>query len=156
MWPQLGQVLVNPSTRFHKGYKFLEILNARENHLDSQTDNIKPVLELKANCNKTFMQNNCLSFQPESKTFHNISGSTRPILTNKSQTWAEAGKSWSRIRSLDKARSRSHQPKPKPCVWSQSHQSFSFRSRSQSLVYEAKAEAEAKAKLFNGLYCEVA
>ncbi len=54
----------------HSGLsKFLKILNAGENHLDSQTDNIKPVLELEANCNKTFMQRNCHSFQPESKSF---------------------------------------------------------------------------------------
>ncbi len=65
VWSGLGHSLWN-FHRFHKGYKFLENLNAKENHLDSQTDNIKPVLELKANCNKTFMQRNCQSFQPES------------------------------------------------------------------------------------------
>ncbi len=44
---------------------------SREIYLDSQTENIKPVLELKANCNKTFVQKE-LSFRLEAKSFYNI------------------------------------------------------------------------------------
>ncbi len=44
---------------------------SRENYLVRQTVNIKPVLELKANCNKTFLLQKELSFHLEAESFYN-------------------------------------------------------------------------------------